>query len=117
MFKLAVINMPKTKEFYVGKLGLNVVSDYRQDDDNWWVSLALPEGDITITLSTNHGNMRPGTAVLYFATTDIAAVHEELAGKGLEISEIKDDLYGPGSGVKWFKLDDPAGNKIFLAEA
>jgi predicted enzyme related to lactoylglutathione lyase len=114
MFKIAVNDMPKTKAFYVDELGLEVKSDYKQDDKNWWVSLATPKGDISITLSTYHENMKPGTLVLYFATEDIDSARKDLAN--CNPSEIQDDLFGPGSGVKWFKLSDPDDNLIFLAQ-
>ena len=38
----------------------------------------------------------PGTVVLYFTTSDVAAAHKELSAKGLKVAEVKDDLYGPG---------------------
>ena len=34
-----------------------------------------------------------------------------------KINAVKDDLYGPGSGVKWFNLEDPDGNQVFLVQA
>jgi catechol 2,3-dioxygenase-like lactoylglutathione lyase family enzyme len=117
MLYLPVSDMQKAKEFYSDKIGLKVVQDYRQDDNNWWVSLILPEGGVTITLSTHHGKMKPGNATMYFATPDVTAAHRELGGKDVKASEVKDDLYGPGSGVKWFNLDDPDGNTVFLAQA
>ena len=49
MFSLAVSDMPKAKAFYADKLGWKVTTDYRQDDDNWWVSLNLPEGGASMT--------------------------------------------------------------------
>jgi len=51
MLSIVVSDMPKAKEFYSEKLGLKVVSDYRQSDDRWWVALTLPEGGVTITLT------------------------------------------------------------------
>ncbi len=117
MFSMAVSDMPKAKAFYVDKLGLKVMSDFRQDDHNWWVSLTFPEGGVTVTLTTNHENMKPGTMKLYVGTRDVAAAHKELAGKGLKVSEIFNDLYGPGSGVKWFSLTDPDGNVVLVAQA
>jgi catechol 2,3-dioxygenase-like lactoylglutathione lyase family enzyme len=116
-FKMAVSDMPKAKAFYADKLGLKVESDYRRDDHNWWVSLTPTEGGPSIVLSTTHENMKPGTMSLYFASSDIAAAHEELSTKGAKANEVKDDLYGPGSGVKWFNLDDPDGNQVFLVQA
>jgi catechol 2,3-dioxygenase-like lactoylglutathione lyase family enzyme len=116
MFSLAVNDMPKAKAFYVDKLGLKVASDYRRDDSHWWVSLSLSDGGASITLTTSHENMKPGTMKLYFATSDVAAAHGELSAKGAKVNEVKDDLYGPGSGVKWFQLEDPDGNQVLLVQ-
>jgi hypothetical protein len=81
-----------------------------------WVSLGLPEGDVTITLTTFHGNAHPGTMTLWFATSDLNAAHKELGNKGVNVSKIGDDLHGPGSGVKWFNFKDPDGNLIHLEQ-
>jgi len=117
MLQVAVEDMPKAKEFYADKLGLKVTQDYRQDDTNWWVALSLPEGGVTITLTTHHMHMKPGTMTLYFATSDITAANKELHDKGVEVGEVKDDLHGPGSGVKWFNFKDPDGNLIHIEQA
>ena len=115
--KMAVTDMPKAKAFYADKLGLKVESDYRRDDHNWWVALTLPENGASVVLTTAHENMKPGTMSLYFASSDVAAAHKELGAKAATVSEMKDDLYGPGSGVKWFNLQDPDGNQVFLVQA
>lgn len=116
MITLAVNDMPKAKEFYEDTLGLEVTQDYRQDDKNWWVSLVFPEGGVTITLSTAHEHMTPGSATLYVATTDITAVHKALVDKGITVSDVQNDLYGPGSGVKFATLADADGNKLLLVQ-
>jgi predicted enzyme related to lactoylglutathione lyase len=116
-FKMAVSDMPQAKAFYADKLGLKVATDYRRDEHNWWVSFTSPDGGTSITLTTAHENMKPGTMNLYFATSDVAAAHKELSAKGAKISEVKDDLSGPGSGVKWFNLEDPDGNQVLLVQA
>ena len=119
MLSMNVSDMPRAKAFYVDRLGLKVTMDYRKDDDNWWVSLTLPEGGASITLSRANGfaNMKPGTMSLYFETSDIAAARKELSNKGVKVNEVKDDLFGPGSGVKWFNLEDPDGNQVLLVQA
>ena len=117
MLQVAVNDMPTAKAFYADKLGLEVTTDYRQDDNNWWVSLALPEGDVVITLTTHHGHMKPGALTLYFATSDIVASHKELSDKGVDVSEIGSDLHGPGSGTKWFNFKDSEGNLIHIEQA
>ena len=120
MVSVVVNDMKKAKEFYAEKLGLEVATDYRQNDDNWWVTLTLPGGGASITLArsstTSNEPPKPGTLGLYLSTSDIAAAHEELNEKGLKTSEIQDNLYGPGSGVKFFQLQDPDGNQVTFAQ-
>ena len=115
MFSLAVSDMPKAKAFYADTLGLKVTKDYRQDDQNWWVTLTPPEGGVSITLA-RYGDqiIKPGTVGVYFKTSDVAAAHQELSKKGAKVSDIQDDLFGPGSGVKFFQLEDPDGTQVTL---
>lgn len=116
MFSMAVSDMAKAKEFYADKLGFKITTDYRQDDKNWWVSLDLGNG-MSMTLTTAHENMKPGTMKLYLSTPDIQETYKQLTAKGVKLtSGISDDLYGPGSGVKWFSFDDPDGNRWFTMQ-
>ena len=120
MVSILVSDMKKAKEFYAEKLGLEVATDYRRNDDNWWVTLALPGGGASITLArsstTDNEPPKPDTMSFYFSTSDIAAAHKELNEKGVKPSEVRDDLYGPGSGVKFFQLQDPDGNQVTFAQ-
>ncbi|MGO9457576.1 MAG: VOC family protein [Acidimicrobiales bacterium] len=121
MITMAVGNMDKSKEFYT-LLGLKVTQDYSQTGRRW-VALALPEGGVSINLSTvtandtKPGKSEPGTMALYFASSDVAAAHKALGEKGVKVHEVKDDLYGPGSGVKWFSLEDPDGNQVLIVQS
>src|SRR5580704_16553171 len=116
IFSIAVTDMPKAKAFYSDKLGLKVTTDSRRDDHNWWVGLALPEGGISVILTTSHENMKPGTMKMYFTTSDVAGAHQELSAKGAKVSDVNNDLFGPGSGVKWFSVADPDGNQVMLVQ-
>ena len=115
--KMAVIDMPKAKAFYGDTLGLNVASDFRINDQNWWVALSLPGDGASMVLTTAHENMKPGTMSLYFENADLAAAHKEIGSRGVNVGEVKNDLYGPGSGVKWFNVEDPEGNQVFLVQS
>ena len=120
MVSVVVSDMKKAKEFYAEKLGLEVATDYRQNDNNWWVTLTFPGGGTTITLSrsstTSNQPPKPDSMSFYFSTSDIAAAHQELNEKGVKTSDIQDNLYGPGSGVKFFQLKDPDGNQLTFAQ-
>jgi predicted enzyme related to lactoylglutathione lyase len=85
--------------------------------NHWWVSVALRKGGASITLTTFHENTKPGSMKLYFANSDIVSAHKELSAMGAKVNPVKDDLFGPGSGVKWFALADPDGNQILLVQA
>jgi catechol 2,3-dioxygenase-like lactoylglutathione lyase family enzyme len=120
MITMAVGNMDKAKEFYT-TLGLKATQDYSQAGQRW-VALSLPGGGPSINLSTMTANYtkpgvsEPGTVVLYFTAFDVAAAHEELSAKGVKVTDVKDDLYGPGSGVKWMSLADPDGNQVLIVQ-
>jgi catechol 2,3-dioxygenase-like lactoylglutathione lyase family enzyme len=120
MVSVVVSDMQKAKEFYAEKLGLEVKTDYRQDDDNWWVALALPGGGASITLARSSTTVneppKPGTVSFYLSTSDIKAVHKALNEKDVKTGEVQDDLYGPGSGVKFLKFEDPDGNWVHVAQ-
>ena len=120
MLSVVVSDMQKAKEFYAEKVGLEVATDYRLNDDNWWVTLTFPGGGANITLArsstTSNEAPKPGTLGLYLSTPDLDAAHKELSEKGAKPSDIQNDLYGPGSGVKFFQLQDPDGNQLTFAQ-
>jgi len=117
MLTLAVKDMPAAKAFYSDILGMKITTDYRQDDAHWWVTLDPPQSGATITLTTFNTTQKPGVITIYFETSDVKAAHNDLKNKNATISEVKDDLFGPGSGVQWCSLDDPDGNTVYLAQS
>src|SRR6266480_4136086 len=100
---MAVTEMAKAKAFYAEQLGWSVTTDYGQGDRHW-VSLEPPGGGASLTLSTMHGKMKPGTMTLYLSTSNIEAAYHELKAKGVKVNEVKYDLHGPASGDKPFAL-------------
>ena len=116
MVMMAVTDMAKAKAFYAEQLGFQVTTDYGQGDQHW-VTLEPPGGGASLTLSTMHEHMKPGTMTLYFSTSNIEAAYNELKAKGVKVNEVKDDLYGRGSGVKWFNLEDPDGNRWLVVQS
>ena len=117
MLSIAVKDMPKMKEFCTNMLGFEIITEYRQDDGHWWTSIKLPSDGLVITLSTFTAGGKLGTPGLYLLAPDIEGAHRELAAKGAVLGPITPDLYGPGSGTKWFSITDPDGNAWQIAEA
>jgi predicted enzyme related to lactoylglutathione lyase len=116
MFHMAVNDMDTIKKFYESKLGFKTTADNEYDGKRW-VSMELPGGGVSINLTTEHENMKPGSLKLYVNTTDAKSAYEELKKKGVPVSDqVGDDLYGPGSGVKWFDFQDPDKNHWLVVQ-
>lgn len=119
MCSINVADMAKSKEFYVEKLGFEIITEYRQNDDNWWTTLTLLEGGTRITLSRASAAPDPiaaGMLTMYLEVSDIEAAHEEVKSRGIKTNGVKASLFGPGSGVKWFSAKDPDGTQVMFAE-
>jgi catechol 2,3-dioxygenase-like lactoylglutathione lyase family enzyme len=115
---IGVTDMEESKRFYADVLGFDVTQDYGKGNAHW-VNVSVPEGGVTLTLTTYLGNqLQPGTMSLYLATPDIQRAFDDLTAKGVKpTDEITDDLFGPGSGVKWFRFTDPDNNVLTIAQA
>jgi catechol 2,3-dioxygenase-like lactoylglutathione lyase family enzyme len=115
---MGVTDMEESKRFYADVLGFAVTVDYGKGNAHW-VNLSLPDGGVTLTLTTFLGDLlQPGTMSLYVAASDIQQAYDELTARGIKpTDEISDDLYGPGSGVKWFRFADPDGNVLTIAQS
>ena len=119
MLSINVGDMPKAKAFYSESLGLKIATEYRMDDNNWWVTVAFPSGGAVLTLARTSAlpdHTKPGTLALYFETSDVVAVQKDLGSKGVKVNEVQDDLFGPGSGVKFLRFEDPDGNLIHIVQ-
>ena len=116
MVNLAVTDMAKAKAFYAEQLGWAVTKDFGHGDHHW-VSLELPGGGASLTLTTMHGEMKPGAMQYYLSTANIETTYNEFKSKGVGVNDVQDDLYGPGSGVKWFSLSDPDGNTWLMVQS
>lgn len=110
-------DMAASKAFYAETLGFEVTIDYGQGEQHW-VNLSFPEGGVTLTLTTFLGDqLKPGSMSLYISTPDIQQAYDAVVAKGVQpTAPIGDDLYGPGSGVKWFGLADPNGNTLTIVQ-
>jgi len=102
-----VTDVDRAKAFYVEQVGFNADHDHRVSDDLRFVQLTPPGSACSIVIGDGITQMAPGSQQgLQMVVADIEAVHTELAGRGVEVSEIQDFPWG-----SFVFFDDPDGNR------
>ncbi len=95
-----VSNIGRAKDFYSEKLGFNVDVDHQPTEDFRVVQLTPPGSACSISFvkGPEAPEMEPGSLQgLQITTTDIRGVRDELASRGVEISEVQ--RYDQGAGA------------------
>lgn len=108
---IAVSDVDRAKAFYTEKLGFNVDVDEQINERMRVVQLTPPGSTCSISFGTGFLNTPPGSVqLLHLVVKNIHAVRAELAGRGVDISQVE-DLGAPGKptvSYAWFS--DPDGN-------
>ena len=109
----------KTKEFYVEKLGFQVIRDvYREDRDDYKIDLQLGDCELEVFVVKN-APQRPnypealGLRHLAFKVTDIEEAVAWLNAKGIETEPVRFDIYTRNR-MTFFK--DPDGLPLEIHE-
>src|SRR5689334_2242416 len=98
--RIAIISIPVTnqkaaQEFYMGKLGFELLADNPMGPEQRWIQLGLPGAETSITLVSWFANMPPGSAQgMVLSTDSIVEVRAELEAKGVTVSPIDTQPYG-----------------------
>lgn len=110
-FKLELVAVPVTdvdraKAFYTDQAGFNADHDHTVNDELRFVQLTPPGSACSIALGKGIVDSEPGSARgLQLVVTDIEAAHRELAGRGVQVSDIQDFPWG-----SFVFFSDPDGN-------
>jgi catechol 2,3-dioxygenase-like lactoylglutathione lyase family enzyme len=110
-FKLELVPVPvsdvdRAKAFYTEKAGFNADHDHVVSDEIRFVQLTPPGSACSISIGTGLIDSAPGSLQgLQLVVTDIQAAHDELAGRGVEVSDVQSFPWGD---FVFFK--DPDGN-------
>ena len=109
----------KTKEFYVEKLGFQVIRDvYREDRDDYKIDLQLGDCELEVFVVKN-APARPnypealGLRHLAFKVADIEEAVAWLNAKGIETEPVRFDIYTQNR-MTFFK--DPDGLPLEIHE-
>lgn len=92
-WKLEVVTIPvedldRAKAFYVEKLDFNSDIDHTVSDEVRLVQLTAPGSACSIHLGQNGGGMTPGSLRgLFLVVSDLRTARDELAKRGVEVSE------------------------------
>ena len=110
---LPVVDVDASKAFYVDKVGFVLDHDVSPSNGMRVVQLTPPGSACSIVFGTGMSDPSRSARVknLHLVVTDIAAARNELAGRGVGISEIEDL-----GGVKYAYFGDPDGNSWALQE-
>jgi predicted enzyme related to lactoylglutathione lyase len=85
---LPVADVQRAKDFY-GQLGWRLDADGTVGDNFRIVQLTPPGSECSIQFGTNMTSAAPGSARgLYLITSDIEDARDELAARGVEVSEV-----------------------------
>jgi catechol 2,3-dioxygenase-like lactoylglutathione lyase family enzyme len=110
-FRLELVQVPVTdvdraKTFYTEKAGFNADHDHHVTPELRFVQLTPPGSACSIALGAGLSTMAPGSVQgLQMVVTDIQAAHDELAGRGVEVSDVQDFPWG-----RFVFFSDPDGN-------
>jgi catechol 2,3-dioxygenase-like lactoylglutathione lyase family enzyme len=108
-----VSDVDRAKAFYIDQAGFHADLDRRLDDGVRFVQLTPPGSACSIAIGTGLTAAQPGQSQgLLLVVSDIAAAHAELAGRGVEISEVRDEPWG----ARHAYFQDPDGNSWQLQQ-
>ena len=100
-----VSDIDRAKEFYV-RAGFNADHDQSPSDDVRFVQLTPPGSACSISIGEGITEAAPGSVEgMQLVVDDIQAAHDELAGRGVEVSDVQSFPWGD-----FVFFDDPDGN-------
>jgi catechol 2,3-dioxygenase-like lactoylglutathione lyase family enzyme len=110
-FRLELIPVPvsdveRAKAFYTEKAGFNIDNDVTVKEGLRFIQLTPPGSACSIAIGEGITEMEPGSLEGLQAVVDDADVaREELAGRGIDVSEVQEFPWG-----RFVFFSDPDGN-------
>jgi predicted enzyme related to lactoylglutathione lyase len=111
-WKLELVAVPvsdvdRAKAFYAEKVGFNADHDQQVNPTLRFVQLTPPGSACSIYIGTGLTKMKPGLIEgLQMVVPDIEKAHDQLAERGVDVSEIQNLAWG-----RFVYFSDPDGNK------
>ena len=107
LIQVPVSDIDRAKAFYVDLVGFNDDHDHQFSDEIRFVQLTPRGSGCSISFTTSAHEMEPGSIEgLQLVVDDAHAAHDELAERGVDVSEVQDLPWG-----RFVFFSDPDGNK------
>jgi catechol 2,3-dioxygenase-like lactoylglutathione lyase family enzyme len=110
-YKLELVAVPvsdvdRAKAFYTDQAGFNADHDHTVSEELRFVQLTPPGSACSITIGKGVIDTPPGSVKgLQLVVADAQAAHDELAGRGVAVSDVQDFPWG-----RFVFFQDPDGN-------
>jgi predicted enzyme related to lactoylglutathione lyase len=110
-WKLELVNVPvsdvdRAIAFYSDKAGFHLDNDATVNKEIRFVQLTPPGSGCSISIGTGLSGMQPGSVQgLQLVVEDINAARAELAGRGVDVSDVQEFPWG-----SFVFFSDPDGN-------
>ena len=107
LIAVPVSDVDRAKDFYVDKVGFNADHDHVVSDEIRFVQLTPPGSACSIAIGKGvTQRSEPGSVEgLQMVVEDVEAARAELAGRGVEVSDVQDFPWG-----RFVFFQDPDGN-------
>ncbi len=104
---IPVTDVDRAKAFYVDQIGFHADHDQRVSDQIRFVQLTPPGSACSIAFGKGLTDAAPGSVKgLQVVVSDVAALREELVGRGVETSDVQVLDWG-----SFIYFSDPDGNR------
>src|ERR1700761_2499326 len=102
-----VSDVDRAKAFYTDKVGFNADHDHTVSDEIRFVQMTPPGSACSIAFGVGLTQMAPGSVDnLQMVVGDADAIHDALAGRGVEVTDVDDQPWG-----RFVYFSDPDGNR------
>ena len=99
-------DVDRATAFYTDNAGFNADHDHKVSDEIRFVQLTPAGSACSIALGKGVTDAEPGSVQgMQIVVADIQAAHDELAGRGVEVSDVQEFPWG-----KFVFFKDPDGN-------
>jgi predicted enzyme related to lactoylglutathione lyase len=107
LVQVPVSDVDRAIAFYTERAGFTLDHDHKVNDELRFVQITPPGSACSISFGTGLTEMAPGSVEgLQVVVDDIEAAHADLAGRGVDVSEVQDFPWG-----RFVFFSDPDGNR------